>query len=321
VLIPVYNREDYVRQAIDSVLSQTCRDFEVIAIDDGSKDASVEILKSYGDRIKLIQQPNQGPEVARNAGAAIACGEYLAFLDSDDLLFPHALATYDRIINAFDSPAVVIGAHKSFQNDDPVEVPELGANSIEVTRFQDLLSRTVYIPGMSSLMVIQKTVFQEVGGLRKSTAKTFHEDDLWFRLKVGTYGPCVKVIRPPTIAYRLHAGNSVWDLGKITDGLLRIVDEEHRGVFPGGSKRRLARYSFIGGSAAAWGYRYLLKRGRLRLLLRLLWKAGPMIAVAIGTKSFRLFRKPSQLIVLDESMPDWPQKDITVSYIESTVSE
>ena len=75
ILMPVYNREKYVRQAVESVLSQTSTDFEVFAIDDGSTDGSAEILKSFGTRIKLIQQRNQGPEVARNAGAAMAQGE------------------------------------------------------------------------------------------------------------------------------------------------------------------------------------------------------------------------------------------------------
>src|ERR1700694_305757 len=85
ILMPVYNREKYVRQAVESILSQTFTNFEVFAIDDGSTDGSAEILKSFGNRIKLIQQYNQGPEVARNAGAALAQGEYLAFLDSGDL--------------------------------------------------------------------------------------------------------------------------------------------------------------------------------------------------------------------------------------------
>ena len=104
VVMPVYNRAKYLRQAIDSVLSQTFTDYELIAVDDGSTDDSPEILKSYGNRITVVRQPNQGPEVARNTGAALAQGEYLAFLDSDDIFSPHVLETYDRIIRAFDSP-------------------------------------------------------------------------------------------------------------------------------------------------------------------------------------------------------------------------
>lgn len=304
VLIPVYNRLRFVRQVIDSVLSQTFPDFEVIAIDDGSTDGSAEILKSYGDRIRLLQQTNQGPEVARNAGAAIARGEYLALLDSDDLLFPNALATYDRIIRAFDSPALIVGANVVFDDGDAVTAPEPCTNSIELYRFQDFLSRTVPIFGLCSNMVIRKSVFQEVGGHRNSNPKTWHDDDLWFRLRIGTYSPCIVVKSPPVVAYRFHSGQSIHQTKLITDGILRIIDDEYQGVFPGGSKRRFARYSAIGGRALEWGRRRAWKDGQLKQGLWLLWKASPMIVVGIMRKLPQLFRKPSQVIVLDASTPE-----------------
>ncbi|HEX4538283.1 MAG TPA: glycosyltransferase family A protein, partial [Candidatus Acidoferrum sp.] len=72
VLLPVYNREKYVRQAVDSVLNQTFKDFELLVVDDGSTDKSPEILKSYGSKLTLIPQDNRGPEVARNTAAALA---------------------------------------------------------------------------------------------------------------------------------------------------------------------------------------------------------------------------------------------------------
>src|ERR1700730_13780136 len=100
ILLAVYNRENYVRQAVDSVLNQTFRDFELFAVDEGSTDNSAEILKSYGTKLKLIQQRNQGPESARNAAAAVAQGEYLVYLDSDDFLLPFALEIYDKVILA-----------------------------------------------------------------------------------------------------------------------------------------------------------------------------------------------------------------------------
>jgi glycosyltransferase involved in cell wall biosynthesis len=301
VLIPIYNRQRYVKQVIDSVLAQTFSDFEVIAIDDGSTDGSVEILKSYGDRIRLLQQTNQGPEVARNAGAAIARGEYLALLDSDDLLFPHALATYDRIIRAFGTPALIVGANVEFEDGDTVSAPELGTNAIEVYRFQDFLSRTVPIFGLCSNMVIRKSVFQEVGGHRNSNSQTWHDDDLWFRLRIGTYSPCIVVKSPPVVAYRFHSAQSIRQIKLITDGIMRIIDDEYRGVFPGGSKRRFARYSAIGGRALDWGRKYAWKDGQQKQAIWLLLKASPMIAVGIMLKLTKLFRKPSQVIVLDAS--------------------
>jgi glycosyltransferase involved in cell wall biosynthesis len=116
VVIPVYNRAKFLRQAIDSVLSQTFTDYEAIAVDDGSTDASPEILNSYGSRIKVVRQENQGPEIARNTAVALAEGEYIAFLDSDDFFFPHTLECYDRVIQEFDSPPMIVGAELYFRD-------------------------------------------------------------------------------------------------------------------------------------------------------------------------------------------------------------
>src|SRR5665213_2273603 len=119
ILMPVYNREKYVCQAIDSVLAQTFTSYELIVVDDGSTDGTPELLKSYGNRIQLIRQQNRGPEVARNTGAAVAQGEYVALLDDDDFLSPTALDTYDRVIRTFDSPPVIIGAAAFYRDGEP----------------------------------------------------------------------------------------------------------------------------------------------------------------------------------------------------------
>ncbi|MGO9687474.1 MAG: glycosyltransferase family 2 protein, partial [Syntrophobacteraceae bacterium] len=106
VVIPTYNRERFVDKAINSVLSQSFNDYEIIVVDDGSTDETPRVLASYKDRVKYIYQKNSGVSSARNAGIREARGEWVAFLDSDDkwktdyLLtqigqiskFPHAVA-------------------------------------------------------------------------------------------------------------------------------------------------------------------------------------------------------------------------------------
>src|SRR3984893_6289838 len=126
ILMPVYNREKYVGQAIDSVLAQTFKDYELFAINDGSSDLSAAVLVSYGTQIKLLQQPNQGPEVARNKAAALAQGEYLVFLDSDDFFFPFALETFNQVISSFGTPTLLMGSMSRFQDgqEKPPEEPK-----------------------------------------------------------------------------------------------------------------------------------------------------------------------------------------------------
>ena len=94
VIIPVYNVELYLHDCLESIVNQTFKDIEIICINDGSTDQSAQILESYGkkdSRIKILSQANQGPSAARNAGIGIAKGEYLHFMDSDDMLELDAL--------------------------------------------------------------------------------------------------------------------------------------------------------------------------------------------------------------------------------------
>lgn len=94
VVIPLFNKRDTIRRALKSILSQTFRDFEIIVVDDGSRDGSAEVVTEFGDsRIVLHAQENSGPGVARNAGLARAQGEFITFLDADDEWDPAFLAT------------------------------------------------------------------------------------------------------------------------------------------------------------------------------------------------------------------------------------
>src|SRR3984957_20701611 len=225
--MPVYNRQKYVRQAVDSVLVQTFTDYELIAVDDGSTDGSLEMLKSYGNRIKVIEQRNQGPEVARNKAAALAQGEYLVFLDSDDFFFPFALETFDQVIKNFDSPPLVLGS-LAFFHEAAGKEPEISpAHPVKVFKYQDYLSKTR--PLGTNCIVVRKSVFDEVGGMRNSTPQTFYGDDTNLLLKVGTYGPCVVIDQPCTSAYRQHGKNSSKDVKAIADAILQLANTERHG--------------------------------------------------------------------------------------------
>lgn len=112
VVIPCYNAEKFLAQAIRSVLAQTHQDFEIIVVDDGSTDSSAEIIKSTADpRIRYLWQSNGGPSKARNTGVRAATGQYLAFLDADDLMLPQRLASQLAILEAQPSVSVVGSAY------------------------------------------------------------------------------------------------------------------------------------------------------------------------------------------------------------------
>lgn len=123
VIIPVYNVEEYLRQCLDSVINQTLKEIEIICVDDGSTDSSLEILKEYAakdPRITVITQQNLHAGVARNAGLAVAKGEYLSFLDSDDFFELNMLKeTYNKAIK--DNSDIVIFNFYNYDNISKIE--------------------------------------------------------------------------------------------------------------------------------------------------------------------------------------------------------
>ena len=120
IVVPVYNQEKYLDECIKSVLEQDFSDFELILVDDGSTDLSSAICDKYkeqDERIKVIHKTNGGLPSARKAGAAIACGDYIVTLDSDDYMYEKSLATLADIIKEH-SPDVIssdyIELHETF---------------------------------------------------------------------------------------------------------------------------------------------------------------------------------------------------------------
>ncbi|MDD3252714.1 MAG: glycosyltransferase family 2 protein [Lachnospiraceae bacterium] len=119
VIIAIYNAEKYLSECLDSVLNQTLREIEVICVNDGSTDSSLEILKKYeaqDNRVKILDQKNQGAGAARNNGLQVAKGEYLSFLDSDDFFEPDMLEVAYRIASVERADICVFAANLFVQS-------------------------------------------------------------------------------------------------------------------------------------------------------------------------------------------------------------
>jgi glycosyltransferase involved in cell wall biosynthesis len=107
VIIPTYNREKTIERAVNSVLEQTWKELEVIVVDDGSTDRTDEILKAYGNKIRVIRQQNGGASTARNTGIRAATGEIISFLDSDDEWLPEKTERQVKLLQRTESSGVV----------------------------------------------------------------------------------------------------------------------------------------------------------------------------------------------------------------------
>ena len=142
IVIPVYNVEKYLSQCLDSIINQSLNDIEIICVDDGSKDASGKILDDYAEkdsRIVVIHKENEGVAIARNLGVEKAKGQYLMFVDSDDVLIPTACeSAYDIIVQ--DNSDIVIYGHSFLDNDNNVRTPSkfLQDKHIQYDRFAQI---------------------------------------------------------------------------------------------------------------------------------------------------------------------------------------
>lgn len=126
VIVPVFNVEKYLRRCVDSILSQSFNDFELILINDGSKDESGKICDEYKEkdsRVIVFHYPNQGVSAARNHGLDSAAGDWVAFVDSDDYILPDYLQNMYDNAKKFDSNLVLSGIIHQFEN-DPNEIVE-----------------------------------------------------------------------------------------------------------------------------------------------------------------------------------------------------
>ncbi len=240
-VIPVFNRAQLIRATLDSVLAQGFADQEVLVVDDGSTDDTLKTLAGYSDRIRVLQQKNSGPAVARNLGIEQACGEYIAILDSDDLWFPWTLATYAQAIREFGSPAFLAGAPAVFQSEEKVRAIE--RTPFKAERFPDYLaSGNKWRWFSASSFVLRTDAVRAVGGF---SSEWINSDDADLALRLGLAAGFVDIQSPATFAYREHAGSLKSNAEVSGRSLAYMVAQENAGAYPGGRARQRERRKIL----------------------------------------------------------------------------
>lgn len=203
VIIPCYNVEKYLRQCLDSVINQTLQDIEIICVDDGSSDATIEILNEYqkkDNRLKVISQKNAGAGAARNNGLRMAKGKYLSFLDSDDFFEPDMLQEAYQSAEKNQADFVVFNSNQYHMDKNSyVDVPW-------VLRMQDI---PPYMP--FTYRQLAGNVFKTFVGWAwdKLYRRTFVvENNLWFQ-EQRTTNDMLFVFSALVVAKRISVVNKV----------------------------------------------------------------------------------------------------------------
>lgn len=201
VIIPVYNGDRYIVQAVESVLCQTFTNLEIIVVDDGSTDRTQQVLQPYFDRIRYIYQENQGAAVARNLACELAQGEFLAFLDADDYFLSDKL---EKQIVCFDAdPALDMVQTGWFI------VDETGREISAVKPWQqapklDLESFIIYKCVRPSAMMLRREWWERLGGFDSRLPPT---EDLDFALRLTLKGCKAVWLEETLTCYRQHNSN------------------------------------------------------------------------------------------------------------------
>lgn len=182
VVIPTYNKAHLIAKTIESVLSQSLSDFEIIVVDDGSTDNTVDVISTFN--VKYIRQENQGPGAARNTGIRLSSGEYIAFLDTGDIYFKHVL---EKSVNILDiHPKAGMSYGQAYVTDNKKKIvdiePRLKSSCVR-QGWEELENYllTGYHATMSTVLV-RRSCLDEVGGFRAAFRSGSEDLDLWIRL-------------------------------------------------------------------------------------------------------------------------------------------
>ena len=272
IVIPAYNADRYLAEAIESVLAQVYPDLELIVIDDGSTDGTASVLEEYAGRLRFERQANSGQAAALNRGWEMARGAILGYLSADDVLYPGAVTAAVAALGD-DQPTVMVYPDFDLIGPDSLVIRRVRAKERSL---EQMLRRFECLPGPGAFF--RRTALERAGGWDPRLSQL---PDLEFWLRLALVGPFRRIPRR-LAAFRVHPGSATF--GPVSSERAEepvAVIERLQGCgyfdrFPVWVARQAAAAAQV---AAA---RYHLCSGRAAAALRSLWRAGrldPLTAV------------------------------------------
>lgn len=288
VIIPAYQHGQCIAEAVDSVIEQTFRDFEIIVINDGSTDRTEEVLRPYVEKnlIRYFYQENQGISATRNRGLSLATGEFVAFLDDDDVWPPDKLEwQVDALQN---SRALVVGGLTS------VFGTRVDRKSIvETSAYAKIHTAKLFggnpfgSPGQT---LIRKSALLEIGGF-DPTIWGADDHDVWIRLsRMGEIRRYDRI----SLFYRVHDSNTSRDSERMFENAEKVIRKNLIGV-TGRERTQLERQGFrflfrYGGKKLIWRGARLIFQGQFREGSRLIARSLKIFVPRTKTDPVLLFQ-------------------------------
>lgn len=286
IVIPMHNAAAFVRETLDSVLAQTFTDWDLTIVDDGSTDGSARIVAGLTDaRIRLITQSNAGVSAARNRGLSATAGEYVAFLDADDVWLPRNLELKVRWLDEHPEHGLV---HAAVEIIDAASRPS-GERLVGQQGWvlDDLLSWTGDpIPDLPGNALIRRSVLQQVGAFDPALS-TAADQDLKFRIAA-----CCPVGRlpEPLVRYRVHGQNMHLDIALMERDHVRTYRKASRlGLFRTAAFRRKCFSNLYFILAGSWWHGGNRSRALWFLLRSVV--VHPAAGLRVARKALVVFRR------------------------------
>lgn len=297
VIIPTYNGDRYLAEAIESVLGQSYDNYELLVIDDGSTDSTPAVVRAYGDRIRYIVQDNQGVAVARNHGLQLAQGSLIAFLDADDVFLPDKLAAQVAVFEACSTthasahPDIGI-VHSGWRRVDAEGRPLMDVEPWHTVPRLDLESWLRWKPVLPSAMMFQRDWLWRADGFDPRFPPA---EDTDLVLRLALMGCETRWLKAITVHYRQHDGSAMHKGLPQARSLTAVIDQFFAQPDVPPSIRRIeSQIRYSTDVWIAWYLNYTQHRSDMVAYLKKAWqrRPAPMIDTLISwAESFAAFSK------------------------------
>lgn len=197
-IVPVYNGARFLAEALESILAQTLRPGEIIVVDDGSTDATPEVGRAYSEHVFYVRQPNAGPASARNLGIGLATGDFLSFLDADDLWHADKLARQMHALEANPAAGFCITYLQNFRVEEPAHLRE----QMRTQRFARPMPGNV-----CQCLLARRSAFDTVGPFDET--KLRGDDPDWF-MRAMRAGIAKETLTDTLVYRRIHGQNMAY---------------------------------------------------------------------------------------------------------------
>lgn len=255
VVMPAWNSERFIRRSIDSVLTQSLDDFELIVVDDGSTDSTRAIAESYGAPVRVYCTSRAGCGGARFAGIREAEGEFISFIDSDDLWLPWTLEEIDRARRSRPGARFVFTNWRHFAEQVPGKSPSAGdllsesdigsidRSPVEHRWYHDIGAAMAggTIHASPCFGAFHRRAIMGAGPMLERT----HCEDNDLVLRLADQGEVVRIMKPVCVLYRCHLGQSTRAVAKTLAGTKMLLEREFKSVYPTSSAGARSRQQYL----------------------------------------------------------------------------